>query len=144
MGTWAVGRVSGVAGRRLYVLGVVDLFILLNRWGGDFYFFMLLIDFFFSLAIYDLLLIDSQVKAIGKTYHKGCLRCTECSNHLDSTRLTERDGSPFCNRCYGKVSPGPSCDRKGDMTDKFVFDLDHSQLYGPQGSGYALLGKAGG
>ncbi|KAI0920392.1 hypothetical protein AcV5_010140 [Taiwanofungus camphoratus] len=60
-----------------------------------------------------------QAKAIGKTYHKGCLRCTECSTLLDSTRLTERDGNPFCNRCYGK-------------------------LYGPQGSGYALLGKAGG
>jgi len=60
-----------------------------------------------------------QVKAIGKTYHKPCLRCTECSTSLDSTRLTERDGFPYCHRCYGK-------------------------LYGPQGSGYALLGKAGG
>ncbi|KAL6308911.1 hypothetical protein BKA93DRAFT_485859 [Sparassis latifolia] len=59
-----------------------------------------------------------QVKAIGKTWHKGCLRCTECGTLLDSTRLTEREGSPFCQRCYGK-------------------------LYGPQGSGYALLGKAG-
>ncbi|CCM03226.1 uncharacterized protein FIBRA_05351 [Fibroporia radiculosa] len=59
-----------------------------------------------------------QAKAIGKTYHKGCLRCTECNTHLDSTRLTERDGNPFCHRCYSK-------------------------LYGPQGSGYALLGKAG-
>ncbi|TFY52551.1 hypothetical protein EVJ58_g9948 [Rhodofomes roseus] len=60
-----------------------------------------------------------QVKAIGKTYHKGCLRCSECNTSLDSTRLTERDGNPYCHRCYSK-------------------------LYGPQGSGYALLGKAGG
>jgi len=60
-----------------------------------------------------------QVKAIGKTYHKACLRCSECGSQLDSARLSERDGSPFCNRCYGK-------------------------LYGPQGNGYALLGKAGG
>jgi len=60
-----------------------------------------------------------QVRAIGKTYHKGCLRCSECNTHLDSTRLTERDGNPYCHRCYSK-------------------------LYGPQGSGYALLGKAGG
>ncbi|OBZ74576.1 hypothetical protein A0H81_05409 [Grifola frondosa] len=58
-----------------------------------------------------------QVKAIGKTYHKSCLRCTECNTTLDSSRLTEKDGYPFCHRCYGK-------------------------LYGPQGSGYALLGKA--
>ncbi|KAH9921102.1 uncharacterized protein B0H18DRAFT_1121519 [Fomitopsis serialis] len=37
-----------------------------------------------------------QVRAIGKTYHKGCLRCSECNTHLDSTRLTERDGNPYC------------------------------------------------
>lgn len=60
-----------------------------------------------------------QVKAVGKTYHKGCLRCTECSTLLDSSRLRDHDGDPLCVRCYGK-------------------------LHGPQGAGYALLGKAGG
>jgi LIM domain len=44
-----------------------------------------------------------QVKAVGKTYHKGCLRCTECNTNLDSSRLTEKDGQPLCHRCYGKV-----------------------------------------
>jgi len=60
-----------------------------------------------------------QVKAAGKTFHKGCLRCTECNSSLDSTRLTEKEGDPYCQRCYSKVR-------------------------GPQGSGYALIGKAGG
>lgn len=60
-----------------------------------------------------------QMKAIGKTWHKGCLRCKECNTLLDSTRLTEKDGEPLCHRCYSK-------------------------LHGPAGSGYALLGKAGG
>ncbi|KAF8064118.1 hypothetical protein FPV67DRAFT_1419893 [Lyophyllum atratum] len=60
-----------------------------------------------------------QVKAVGKTYHKGCLRCTECNTLLDSSRLRDHDGEPLCMRCYGK-------------------------LHGPQGGGYALLGKAGG
>ncbi|KAI0043685.1 LIM-domain-containing protein [Auriscalpium vulgare] len=60
-----------------------------------------------------------QVKAVGKTYHKACLRCTECNTSLDSGRLTEKDGMPLCHRCYSK-------------------------LHGPAGSGYALLGKAGG
>ncbi|KII90277.1 hypothetical protein PLICRDRAFT_698005 [Plicaturopsis crispa FD-325 SS-3] len=60
-----------------------------------------------------------QVKAIGKTWHKSCLRCTECGSSLAPNRLTEKDGDPLCHRCYGK-------------------------LHGPQGSGYALLGKAGG
>lgn len=60
-----------------------------------------------------------QVKAAGQTWHKHCLRCTECGTSLDSTRLTENEGQPLCRRCYSK-------------------------LHGPQGSGYALLGKAGG
>ncbi|GLB44111.1 putative protein with zinc-binding domain present in Lin-11, Isl-1, Mec-3 [Lyophyllum shimeji] len=60
-----------------------------------------------------------QVKAVGKTYHKNCLRCSECNTLLDSSRLRDHDGEPLCVRCYGK-------------------------LHGPQGSGYALLGKAGG
>ncbi|KIM41704.1 hypothetical protein M413DRAFT_444945 [Hebeloma cylindrosporum] len=60
-----------------------------------------------------------QVKAVGKTYHKGCLRCMECNSSLDSNKLRDHDGDPFCVRCYNK-------------------------LYGPQGGGYALLGKAGG
>ncbi|TFK69812.1 hypothetical protein BDN72DRAFT_839969 [Pluteus cervinus] len=60
-----------------------------------------------------------QVKAVGKTYHKGCLRCTECNTSLDSNKLRDHDDQPFCVRCYSK-------------------------LHGPQGGGYALLGKAGG
>ncbi|KAK7441739.1 hypothetical protein VKT23_016402 [Stygiomarasmius scandens] len=60
-----------------------------------------------------------QVKAVGKTYHRGCLRCNECNTLLDSTRLRDHDSVPFCGRCYNK-------------------------LHGPQGNGYALLGKAGG
>jgi len=51
----------------------------------------------------DYCVILKQVKAIGKTWHKGCLRCTECSTLLDSMRLTEKDGNPLCHRCYGKV-----------------------------------------
>ncbi|KAF8513364.1 hypothetical protein JB92DRAFT_2812083 [Gautieria morchelliformis] len=55
-----------------------------------------------------------QVKASGRTWHKPCLRCTECSVLLDSTRITEKDGQIMCRSCYSK-------------------------LHGPQGSGYALL-----
>ncbi|KAJ7584913.1 hypothetical protein C8J56DRAFT_1166152 [Mycena floridula] len=60
-----------------------------------------------------------QIKAVGQTWHKACLRCTECNTSLDSTRLRDHEGVPLCARCYNK-------------------------LHGPQGSGYALLGKAGG
>ncbi|KAM5530850.1 hypothetical protein V8D89_015494 [Ganoderma adspersum] len=60
-----------------------------------------------------------QVKAVGKTWHKACLRCMECGKTLDSGQLVDKDNEPFCRRCYGKK-------------------------FGPQGSGYALLGKPGG
>jgi len=60
-----------------------------------------------------------QVKAVGKTFHKTCLRCVECGTSLHSNKLLDHDGDPFCVRC-------------------------HSKLHGPQGNGYALLGKAGG
>ncbi|KAF9526050.1 hypothetical protein CPB83DRAFT_858587 [Crepidotus variabilis] len=60
-----------------------------------------------------------QAKAVGKTYHKACLRCVDCGTTLDSHKLRDHDGQPYCVRCYQKA-------------------------YGPQGNGYALLGKAGG
>lgn len=43
------------------------------------------------------------MKAVGKTWHKGCLRCTSCSTLLDSKRLNDKDGDPLCGRCYNKV-----------------------------------------
>jgi len=59
-----------------------------------------------------------QVKAIGKTWHKICLRCSECKSSLQPGRLTEKDGIVLCHNCYSK-------------------------LHGPAGSGYALLGRVG-
>jgi predicted nucleic acid-binding Zn ribbon protein len=44
-----------------------------------------------------------QAKAVGKTFHKFCLRCTECNTSLDSTRLAEKEGKVVCRSCYGKV-----------------------------------------
>lgn len=55
-----------------------------------------------------------QVKAIGKTYHRGCLKCSECSTTLDSTKLTERDGEPYCRQCYSKVRPAPPLSASGE------------------------------
>ncbi|KAG8708499.1 hypothetical protein FRC09_001219 [Ceratobasidium sp. 395] len=54
----------------------------------------------------------------GRKYHKLCLRCVNCNSSLDSGKLTEKDGEPMCRNCYSK-------------------------LHGPQGAGYALMGRAG-
>lgn len=67
-----------------------------------------------SKAVY----FAEQVKANGRVFHKMCLRCTDCNTALDSSRLAEKGEKIVCRSCYSK-------------------------LYGPQGSGYALLGKAG-
>jgi len=52
-----------------------------------------------SKAVY----FAEQVKAVGKIYHKGCLRCTECNALLDSNRLRDHDDEPFCASCHGKL-----------------------------------------
>lgn len=44
-----------------------------------------------------------QVRAVGKTFHKACLRCVECGTSLDSHKLRDHDGDPYCVRCYQKV-----------------------------------------
>ena len=44
-----------------------------------------------------------QVKAVGKTFHKTCLRCVDCGTSLDSYKLRDHDGEPYCVRCYQKV-----------------------------------------
>ena len=51
-----------------------------------------------------------QVKAVGKTWHKACLRCAQCGHTLDTGRLVDREGDPFCRPCYNKVS-GRGCAR---------------------------------
>ena len=48
-------------------------------------------------------LTSGQTKAIGQTFHRGCLRCSECDTRLDPGRLSERDARPYCHRCYAKV-----------------------------------------
>ncbi|GAA6062741.1 hypothetical protein JCM10212_000381 [Sporobolomyces blumeae] len=40
-----------------------------------------------------------QAIAVGGKWHKRCLRCAACSTTLNS-HLLEKDGEPFCKRCY--------------------------------------------
>jgi hypothetical protein len=81
-----------------------------------------------------------QVKAVGKTFHKICLRCVDCGTSLDSYKLRDHDGEPYCVRCYQKVRFTFITLQPLDL----LTDTWFLQAYGPQGNGYALLGKAGG
>ncbi|KAJ7588073.1 hypothetical protein C8J56DRAFT_940840 [Mycena floridula] len=44
-----------------------------------------------------------QLNALSKTWHKGCLRCSECDVGVDPGRLNEHDGAPLCGKCYNKL-----------------------------------------
>jgi hypothetical protein len=46
---------------------------------------------------------ESALAPGGAKYHKLCLRCVECSKSLDSTNMTDRQGTPYCKSCYSKA-----------------------------------------
>ncbi|EIW68553.1 cysteine and glycine-rich protein [Tremella mesenterica] len=43
-----------------------------------------------------------QVFAVGHKWHRGCLRCHSCKTTVDPSRVSDRDGVPYCNNCYAK------------------------------------------
>ncbi|VDI07013.1 Hypothetical predicted protein [Mytilus galloprovincialis] len=44
-----------------------------------------------------------EVNAMGKKYHKLCLRCGNCNKMLDSTTCTDHGNDVYCKNCYGKL-----------------------------------------
>lgn len=53
-----------------------------------------------------------RVIAGGKAYHKLCFTCSACRKCLESTTVTEHDGTIYCKACYGKQF-GPAGFRGG-------------------------------
>nr|XP_019047676.1 cysteine and glycine-rich protein [Kwoniella bestiolae CBS 10118]OCF26606.1 cysteine and glycine-rich protein [Kwoniella bestiolae CBS 10118] len=43
-----------------------------------------------------------QVYSIGSKWHKACLRCTSCKSTLDPSKVSDKDGLPYCKNCYAK------------------------------------------
>jgi len=43
-----------------------------------------------------------EVKAVGKSYHKACLKCTTCKKTLSNGNWNDSGGKIFCNPCYEK------------------------------------------
>ena len=41
-----------------------------------------------------------EAKALGKTWHILCLRCTSCNKRLETGKLTEHDDKPYCKQCH--------------------------------------------
>lgn len=51
-----------------------------------------------SKTVYD----AEKVLAIGKTFHKQCMRCASCQSSVDTNTVNDREGEIYCKICYGK------------------------------------------
>jgi len=47
-----------------------------------------------------------RVQAIGKDFHKICLKCVACEKKLEPGNFSDRDGHLFCKGCYSKTKGG--------------------------------------
>jgi len=45
-----------------------------------------------------------EVRAIGKYWHKRCLRCAQCNKALDAGSINDRQGKVYCKSCYNAVA----------------------------------------
>ncbi|GAB1609984.1 cysteine and glycine-rich protein 1-like [Argonauta hians] len=43
-----------------------------------------------------------EVRALGKKWHKLCLKCAKCNSLLDSTTCTDHNEELYCRACYAK------------------------------------------
>ncbi|CAL1548482.1 unnamed protein product [Lymnaea stagnalis] len=61
-----------------------------------------------------------EVRALGRKYHKQCLKCSQCGKFLDSTNCNDHEDQIFCNTCYrrsfGPNSSAPAASAEIDVT----------------------------
>ncbi|WVN88830.1 uncharacterized protein L203_104044 [Cryptococcus depauperatus CBS 7841] len=43
-----------------------------------------------------------QVFSIGLKWHRWCLKCNRCKTSLDPSKVSDREGMPYCKNCYAK------------------------------------------
>ncbi|KAL6078156.1 Cysteine-rich protein 1 [Balamuthia mandrillaris] len=44
-----------------------------------------------------------RVQALGKDWHKLCLKCNQCGTRLSPGQFSEHDDKPYCKACYASV-----------------------------------------
>jgi len=45
-----------------------------------------------------------EVRAIGKSWHKRCLKCGQCNITLDAGSVFDRQGKVYCKNCYHSIT----------------------------------------
>jgi len=45
-----------------------------------------------------------EVRALGKAWHKRCLKCVQCNVTLDAGKINDRQGKVYCKNCYSSVA----------------------------------------
>jgi len=44
-----------------------------------------------------------EVRAIGKSWHKRCLKCAQCNKALDPGKINDRQEKVYCKPCYSSI-----------------------------------------
>lgn len=77
-----------------------------------------------------------KVVAIGKSYHKTCLKCNACSRSVNNGNWCEHDGLPYCNNCYETKFVD-------NETKQIIYEMETNYSKKVHGTGKALPGMGG-
>ncbi|PRP77159.1 cysteine and glycine-rich protein 2-like [Planoprotostelium fungivorum] len=78
-----------------------------------------------------------EVKALGQSYHKPCLKCKTCAKNLRDGNWNDSGGQVYCNQCYEK-------NFVDDETKQLVADMENTYAKKVHGTGKAMPGLASG
>jgi hypothetical protein len=73
-------------------------------------------------------------KAVGKTYHKTCLKCNSCKKTLSNGNWSDRGSDVYCNACYEK-------NFVDDETKQQIFELESNYAKKVHGGPVGLMGN---
>jgi len=76
-----------------------------------------------------------QVRALGKSWHKSCIRCSTCSKVVTNGNWSDTGGKIYCNKCYENQFVD-------EETKQQVADLENGYAKKLHGGAKALPGFA--
>jgi len=74
-----------------------------------------------------------RVGAVGKNWHKQCLKCMTCSKVVRNGQFNDHDGQVYCNACYEKSFVD-------EETKQIVYDMEATYAKKVHGTAVNILG----